>query len=312
MLQLAAAVEKPLGTPLAAAIVRAARERGLEIPEASGFRALEGPRRHGEGRGRLVAVRSGRPFFIEQESTSGRSRTRWTTWRRGAATRLVAVDGAPARCWASADPIKPSAVPAVRASRRWAPARARDRDVRKVRHRGGRGSGMTRSSRGCSRREGCGHQAAAGVPGSGSRWWAMGSTTRRTRRRRCGPGLGKGTDVAVEGRGRRPDERRLRAAVSALELSRPPCASSGRTCLGVRLQHRGHPDRGRAWLYPVTASCFAHSGERRDGLLIGVRGDQTACVSGASRRASPHDACGPEPVPSALHGAVSARPDRVF
>ena len=115
VLQLAAAVENLSEHPLAAAIVRAARERGLEIPEASGFRALEGRGATAKVAGRLVAVGSA-TFLIEQGVDIGPFTDAVDNLAARARTPvLVAVDGAPAALLGLADPIKPSAVPAVRA-----------------------------------------------------------------------------------------------------------------------------------------------------------------------------------------------------
>ena len=115
VLQLAAAVERLSEHPLAAAIVRAAAERGLEPPEASGFRALEGRGATATIAGHTVAVGSATflielgvdvgPFTDAVDSLAARART----------PVLVAVDGAPAGLIGLADPIKPSAVAAVRA-----------------------------------------------------------------------------------------------------------------------------------------------------------------------------------------------------
>jgi Cu+-exporting ATPase len=115
MLQLAAAVERLSEHPLAAAIVRAAAERGLEPPEATGFRALEGRGVTATIGGHTVAVGSATylielgvdvgPFTDAVDSLAARART----------PVLVAVDGAPAGLIGLADPIKPSAVAAVRA-----------------------------------------------------------------------------------------------------------------------------------------------------------------------------------------------------
>ena len=114
-LQLAAAVENLSEHPLAAAIVRAARERGLEIPEATGFRAREGRGATAQVSGRLVAV--GSPtFLIEQGVDIGPFTDAVDNLASRARTPvLVAVDGAPAALLGLADPIKPTAVPAVRA-----------------------------------------------------------------------------------------------------------------------------------------------------------------------------------------------------
>ena len=115
VLALAAAVERYSEHPLAAAVVRAAAERGLEPPEASGFRAHEGRGATARVGTHLVAVGSATflieagvdvgPFTDAVDNLAARART----------PVLVAVDGAPAGLLGLADPVKPSAVAAVRA-----------------------------------------------------------------------------------------------------------------------------------------------------------------------------------------------------
>ena len=115
VLQLAAAVENLSEHPLAAAVVRSARERGLEIPEATGFRAMEGRGASAKVAGRLVTVGSA-TFLIEQGVDIGPFTDAVDNLAARARTPvLVAVDGAPAGLLGLADPIKPSAVAAVRA-----------------------------------------------------------------------------------------------------------------------------------------------------------------------------------------------------
>jgi P-type Cu+ transporter len=114
VLQLAAAVENLSEHPLAAAVVRAARERGFEVPEATDFRAREGRGATAKVGRQLVTVGSA-TYLIEQgvdigpftdavDSLAARART----------PVLVAVDGAPVGLLGLADPIKPGAVAAVR------------------------------------------------------------------------------------------------------------------------------------------------------------------------------------------------------
>ena len=115
VLQLAAAVENLSEHPLAAAVVGAARERGLEIPEATAFRAREGRGATAKVAGRMVAVGSA-TFLIEAGVDIGPFTDAIDNLAaRGRTPVLVAVDGAPAALLGLADPIKPSAVAAVRA-----------------------------------------------------------------------------------------------------------------------------------------------------------------------------------------------------
>jgi Cu+-exporting ATPase len=112
LLRLAASVERASEHPLAAAIVRAATERGLVLREAADFTSGAGHGVAGEVDGRQVAVGAaiaapGAPLATQAE-----------TMRQGGATAvLVTVDGAPAGLIAIADPVKPSAVEAVRTLR---------------------------------------------------------------------------------------------------------------------------------------------------------------------------------------------------
>ena len=115
VLQLAAAVERLSEHPLAAAIVGAAAERGLVLPEATGFRAHEGRGATATIGGHAVAVGSATflidlgvdvgPFTDAVDGLAAQART----------PVLVAVDGVPAGLIGLADPIKASAVAAVRA-----------------------------------------------------------------------------------------------------------------------------------------------------------------------------------------------------
>lgn len=115
VLYYASAVESLSEHPLGAAIVRTAQERGIEIPEASGFRAKEGRGATARVDGRLVAVGSA-AFLIEQGVDVGPFTDAIDTLAARARTPvLVAVDGAPAGVLGLADPVKPSAVSAVKA-----------------------------------------------------------------------------------------------------------------------------------------------------------------------------------------------------
>jgi Cu+-exporting ATPase len=115
VLYYASAVENLSEHPLAAAVVRAAQERGLEIPEASGFRAKEGRGATAKVDGRLVAVGSA-TFLIELGVDVGLFTDAIDNMAARARTPvLVAVDGAPAGVLGLADPVKPSAVSAVKA-----------------------------------------------------------------------------------------------------------------------------------------------------------------------------------------------------
>ncbi len=115
VLQIAAAVENLSEHPLAAAVVRAANDRGLEIPPATRFLAREGRGASATVADHQVLVGSA-AFLIEQGVDIGPFTDAIDTLAAAARTPvLVAVDGAPAGLLGLADPIKPSAVAAVRA-----------------------------------------------------------------------------------------------------------------------------------------------------------------------------------------------------
>ncbi len=222
VLQLAAAVENLSEHPLAAAVVRAARERGLEVPEATGFRAREGRGATAKVGRQLVAVGSA-TFLIEQgvdvgpftdavDSLAARART----------PVLVAVDGAPAGLLGLADPIKPSAIAAVRALesmgleillvtgdiRKVAIAVAGEVGIDDVE------SGMLPAGK---------VAVIKGLQASGKRVAMVGdgiNDAPALAAADVGLAIGTGTDVAVEAADITLMSGDLRAAVTALELSR--------------------------------------------------------------------------------------------
>jgi Cu+-exporting ATPase len=115
VLRVAAAVERLSEHPLAAAIVREAGERGLEIPEAADFKAREGRGATATVGARHVAVGSA-AFLIEQGVDVGPFTDAIDTLAARARTPvLVAVDGMPVGLLGLSDPIKATAVAAVRA-----------------------------------------------------------------------------------------------------------------------------------------------------------------------------------------------------
>ena len=118
MVRLAAAVEALSEHPLAAAIVHEARTRGLEIPAAALFESHEGRGVLAVVEGRRVAVGSA-AFLIELGVDVGPLTDAVDTLAARARTPvLVAVDAVPAGLLGMADPIKPSAVGAVRQLRK--------------------------------------------------------------------------------------------------------------------------------------------------------------------------------------------------
>jgi len=118
LVRLAAAVETLSEHPLAAAIVHEAKTRGIEIPEAALFESHEGRGTIGVVEGRRVAVGSA-AFLIELGVDVGPLTDAVDTLAAKARTPvLVAVDALPVGLFGLADPIKHSAVGAVRQLRK--------------------------------------------------------------------------------------------------------------------------------------------------------------------------------------------------
>jgi Cu+-exporting ATPase len=110
----AAAVERHSEHPLAAAIVREAEVMGIAVPEAESFLAHEGRGATALVEGRAVTVGSA-AFLIERGVDVGPFTDAIDTLAAKARTPvLVAVDGKPVGLLGLADPIKPSAIGAVR------------------------------------------------------------------------------------------------------------------------------------------------------------------------------------------------------
>ena len=110
LLGLAAAVERRSEHPLAAAIVEAARERGLALPDPEHFDSVPGQGATGTVDGRVVVV--GSEGFLRGlgiEALAGDLGARAKALRRDGQTVVhVAVDGRPAGLLGLSDPIRPS------------------------------------------------------------------------------------------------------------------------------------------------------------------------------------------------------------
>jgi Cu+-exporting ATPase len=115
LLRLAAALEKASEHPLAAAIVRGAEERKVELPKAEHFESITGRGVRGRIDGRDVAL--GNRAFIESLDIHARPLAgRAEDLRREAQTVVfVAVDGKLAGLVSVADPIKEGTPDAIRA-----------------------------------------------------------------------------------------------------------------------------------------------------------------------------------------------------
>jgi P-type Cu+ transporter len=108
ILPLAAALERSSEHPLAAAIVAAARDRGMVVPDASGFASITGEGVTGMVGDRSVAL-GGAKLMTGLGIAFGDLTVRADGLRGDGATALfVAVDGKPAAVIAIADPIRPT------------------------------------------------------------------------------------------------------------------------------------------------------------------------------------------------------------
>ena len=118
LLRLAAGLERASEHPLAAAIVRAAEERGLELPAAEGFLSVTGKGVRGRVAGAEVAL-GNRAMMEEVGVTVGPDAVaRADELRReGATVMLVAREGRLAGLVAVADPVKATTPDALKALR---------------------------------------------------------------------------------------------------------------------------------------------------------------------------------------------------
>ncbi|KAF0136396.1 MAG: Cu2+-exporting ATPase [Xanthobacteraceae bacterium] len=117
-LRLAAGVERLSEHPLALAIVRAAEERGLDLPAASEFDSPTGKGAMGTVEGRRVVLGAG-AFLKEQGIDADLLADAAEEMRKDGATAIfMGVDGNVAAAFAIADPIKASTPDAIAALRR--------------------------------------------------------------------------------------------------------------------------------------------------------------------------------------------------
>jgi Cu+-exporting ATPase len=113
LLELAAALERDSEHPLAAAVVDAARERGLPVRGATAFRSIAGRGVVGEVGDRRVLI--GNRALLDDEGIDARamSSVAGRFAERGHTAVFVAIDGMLAGVIAIADPIKPGARRAI-------------------------------------------------------------------------------------------------------------------------------------------------------------------------------------------------------
>ncbi len=118
VLRFAASLERASEHPLAAAVIRAADERGLPIPRADEFRSLAGRGVTGTVDGHLVAVGNAgllREVRIDPGIFSSRAEA---LRAEGQTVMFVAIDGRVAGILGVTDPIKPSTAAAIQFLRR--------------------------------------------------------------------------------------------------------------------------------------------------------------------------------------------------
>jgi len=116
VLGLAAALEQGSEHPLAAAIIRGAKDRGLTLTPAHDFRAISGGGVTGTIAGRTVMI--GSADFLRREGATGLAALEAqmvTLQDEGKTAIVVVIDGAAAGILAVADPLKSSAAEAIRA-----------------------------------------------------------------------------------------------------------------------------------------------------------------------------------------------------
>ncbi|MEJ0097860.1 MAG: heavy metal translocating P-type ATPase [Bauldia sp.] len=118
LLAVAGALEAGSEHPLAAAIVRSARERKLALEPVEGFAAVPGEGVRGTVAGRRIAVGNARLMAAEGASLAGREEDIAARRGEGETVMFIAIDGKAAGLIAVADTVRPSAAGALDALRR--------------------------------------------------------------------------------------------------------------------------------------------------------------------------------------------------
>ena len=115
LLRLAAGVERASEHPLALAIVTAAEERAMSIPEVTDFDSPLGKGVQGTVEGQSVLLGSAR--FLDEQGVDSASLSDQADQLRldGASAIYIAIDGALGGIFAIADPIKPTTAEAIKA-----------------------------------------------------------------------------------------------------------------------------------------------------------------------------------------------------
>jgi P-type Cu+ transporter len=115
VLRLAAGIERASEHPLARAIVEAAGERGIAVPEVSGFDSPTGKGVIGMVEGRRLMLGNANFLAESKISTAALDSEAERLRRDGATAVFLAVDGKVAGIIAIADPVKPTTPAALRA-----------------------------------------------------------------------------------------------------------------------------------------------------------------------------------------------------
>ena len=115
VLAIVAAVEAASEHPIAAAITRAARDKGLELPGVEGFRALPGYGVQAEVAGDAVLIGADRLFARKKIDLGTLAETGAALAARGRTPLYAAIGGRAAAVVAVADPLKPSTSAAIAA-----------------------------------------------------------------------------------------------------------------------------------------------------------------------------------------------------
>ena len=114
LLRLAASLERASEHPLAAAVVAAARERGIALPEAADFRSITGKGVRGRVEGRAIAL--GTAALLEEEGASAAPLLEAAERLRagGQTVMFVSLDDRAAGLLGVSDPVKASTPEAIR------------------------------------------------------------------------------------------------------------------------------------------------------------------------------------------------------